>query len=87
MAEGRTFSDLFTIKKSVEGEGYGNKYKSKSPNSAILSTEERKKNVDQVNSFIERNYEKEKKKKADKDKTALERKEADDRLARENATP
>jgi len=53
----------------------------------LLSIDEKNKNVDQVNNFIERNYEKERKKKAEKEKKAFEQKEANDRLARENATP
>jgi len=85
MAEGRTFLDLFTVRRPVEGEGYSNR--SRSPNSIALTLEEKKKNAAQVNSFINRNYEKERKKKDDREKKAWDLKEEENRLAKENATP
>ena len=78
MAQGRTISDLFVLKKASE-DGYSNR--SKSPNSTNLKEDETKKqnNTKTVNSFIERNFHKEVKKQAVKEEKAKKRNEEEDR--------
>ena len=80
-AQGRTFSDLFTVKRPSDS--YSNR--SKSPNAHKEA--ERKNTTEQVNSFIQRNYHKENKKRTDRELKEKQREEEADRLAREKAIP
>ena len=65
-------------------DGYSNHSRSVSPKPVV---EDKSKNSATVSNFLQRNYHKENKKKAEKERKGRELKEQEDRAARENAIP